>query len=414
MSDTTVHAQNNNGGRPAPPTRGLPLGRIFGISIVADWSVMIVFALVAVSLGAGVFPQWHPDWEPALTWGTALAAAVLFFASILLHELSHAIVGRLNGIVVRRITLFVFGGMAHMEGEPPTPKAEFLMAIVGPLMSLMLGVLSIAVGTALADPAVMSAAARADDPAAALQALGALPTLFLWLGPINLVLGLFNLVPGFPLDGGRVLRAIIWWATGDLSRATRYSSFGGQGVAWLLIGSGMAMAFGLTVPFFGEGFLSGLWLVLIGWFLNNAARASYQQLLVRQSLVGVRVADVMRSHLETVSPEMRLSELVRDYAMASDQRAFPVVHGERLAGIITLRDIRRVPSDRWASTTAGDVMTPLENVSTLAPEEEASEALRLLSEADVEQLAVVEGGRVRGIVRRQDLVRWLTLHTARA
>jgi Zn-dependent protease/CBS domain-containing protein len=413
VSSTQAPGQNGNG-KTTQRLRGVRLGSVFGIEIVADWSVMIVFALVAISLGAGVLPQWHPGWSPVLTWGTALAAGVLFFVSILLHELSHAVVGRLNGVHVGRITLFVFGGMAHMEGEPPTPKAEFLMAVVGPLMSLMLGVLSIAIGTALADPSVMADAARSDDPTTALQALGPAPTLFLWLGPINLVLGLFNLVPGFPLDGGRILRAILWWSTGSMQQATRWSALAGQAVAWTLIASGMAMAFGLEVPLFGEGFLSGLWLVLIGWFLNNAARASYQQLLVRQSLTGVRVADVMRSHLETIAPEMRLSELVRDYAMASDQRAFPVVSADRLIGIVTLRDIRRVPSERWAQTRANDIMTPLESVSTLAPEEEATEALRLLSDADVEQLAVVEEGRVRGIVRRQDLVRWLTMHHARA
>jgi CBS domain-containing protein len=195
-----------------------------------------------------------------------------------------------------------------------------------------------------------------------------------------------------------------------MQKATRWASNAGQGVAWLLIGSGIAMALGVQVPFFGTGALSGMWLVLIGWFLNNAARASYQQVVVRESLAGVRVSDVMRSHLETVAPDLPLSALVREYAMASDQRAFPVVADGHMLGIVSLRDIRRVPSDRWALTTVADVMTPLEDVSTVAPEEEATEALRLLADTEIDQLPVLESGRVRGLVRRQDIARWLSIH----
>lgn len=191
-------------------TTGLRLGRIVDIEIVADWSLLIIFWLISFSLAAGVFPAWHPEWTAALAWGTALAAALLFFVSVLIHELSHALVGRLHGIVVRRITLFMFGGMAQMENEPPTWRAEFAMAIVGPLTSLALGVFFLWLTPFAGGPLDIDP----DDPGATLAALG----------PVNILLALFNLVPGFPLDGGRVLRALLWALTGSLRRATRYAS----------------------------------------------------------------------------------------------------------------------------------------------------------------------------------------------
>src|SRR5690606_13431688 len=211
-----------------------------------------------VNLGVGLIPAWHPDWGAGLVWSVAVLAAVLFFASIALHELAHALVARRYGIPVRRITLFVFGGMAHMESEPPSPKSELLMAAVGPLVSLLVGVVATALGSVLASDAVSR---DGDDPVALARAIGPAATLLLWLGPINVLLGLFNLVPGFPLDGGRVLRAILWWGTGDLVKATRWASGAGRVVAWTLMGFGVLQLFsGLWVQ--------GLWLLLIGWFLN--------------------------------------------------------------------------------------------------------------------------------------------------
>src|SRR3989304_1275370 len=196
---------------------GLRLGRIAGIEIAADWSLLIIFWLIAFTLAVGVFPGWHPDWGAALSWATALAAALLFFASVLVHELSHALVGRAHGIVIRRITLFMFGGMAQMENEPSTWRAEFAMAIVGPLASLALGIPFLGL-------AAISSAPRdidPDKPQETFAALAPLPTLLVWLGPVNIILALFNLVPGFPLDGGRVLRAILWAVTGNLRMAPR-------------------------------------------------------------------------------------------------------------------------------------------------------------------------------------------------
>jgi Zn-dependent protease len=307
-ADRPRAGREEHGAEDAPAIRGVRLGRISGIQIVADWSVIVIFLLVLVSLALGVFPQWHPGWSTALVWGVAFGASVLFFVSILLHELSHALVGRAQGIPVRRITLFIFGGMAHAEKEPPSPKAEFLMAAAGPVTSLVIGFGATFAGVWLAGPAF----AAADDPLLAMQQLGPFATLLLWLGPINILLGIFNLVPGFPLDGGRVLRAILWGITKDLEKATRWASYGGQTVAWLLI------ALGIT-SLLGGGFVQGLWFMLIGWFLLNAAKASYQQTVISESLRGTQVAEVMRRQVTTIPPSISVSALVSDYLMTTDQ-----------------------------------------------------------------------------------------------
>src|SRR5690606_6115772 len=268
---------------------------------------------IAFGLATGVFPLWHPEWPAALAWGTALGAAALFLASVLVHELSHALVGRIGGIEVRRITLFMLGGMAHMEREPPTWRSELAMAAVGPLTSLVLGLAFLWLAGIVAGPLDVDL----DNPREALAQLSPLATLLLWLGPINILLAVFNLVPGFPLDGGRVLRAILWGATGNLRHATRWASLGGQGFAWLLIGAGALMIFGWHFPLLGGGAFGGLWLMLIGWFLNNAALVSYRQLLVKQTLEEVRVARLMQQRVVRIDPDLPVSELVEKHIMAS-------------------------------------------------------------------------------------------------
>lgn len=379
---------------------GIPLGSVGGVRIVADWSLLLIFALVTFQLGAGALPAWHPDWGTGLRWALALAAAVLFFASIVLHELSHALVARMNGIPVHRITLFLFGGMAHMEGEPPSPKAELLMAAVGPLVSLALGVGATALGLALAGPS-LELMARA--PELAYSTLGPIPTLLLWLGPVNVVLALFNLVPGFPLDGGRVLRALLWGATGDLRKATRWASAAGRFFGLTLVALGVFSLLGGNVG-------QGIWLVLIGWFLSSAARAGYQQVVVREALDGVPVSLVMRARVGAVHPALPVDRLVYDYIMTTDQQGFPVVEGDRLVGLVAMEDVRRVPRDEWAQHTVREIMTPGERLVTIDESEPASHALERLARHDVEQVPVVHDGRLIGLVRRQDLMKWLAMN----
>lgn len=385
---------------------GFRIGAVAGIEVFVDWSLLIIFFLITFGLGAGLFPAWHPTWSAGLAWVTALAAAVLFFCSVFVHELSHALVGRAHGITVRRITLFVFGGMAHMENEPRGWRAEFWMAIVGPLTSLLLGAAFLVLAGVLGGTAQFDV----DDPEAAMARLGPLPTLLMWLGPVNIVLGLFNLVPGFPLDGGRVLRAILWGITRDFRKATLWASRGGQAFAWLLIAAGLAMIMGLRVPVFGTGFVGGLWLAFIGWFLNNAALMSYRQVLVREALADVPVARLMRSDVVLVEPDLSLERLMDEHLLGTDQRAFPVMEHHRFLGLACLHDIRQQPRDRWPVTTVRDVMTPADRLTTVTPRQDAAEALDLLSRENVNQLPVLEQQSLVGLLRREDILRWLSVY----
>jgi Zn-dependent protease/CBS domain-containing protein len=387
---------------------GFRFGRIFGIELRIDWGLFIIFWLVAVTLGSGLFPAQHPEWSPLLTWSVALLAATLFFASVLAHEMSHALVARSFGIPVESITLFIFGGVANMKREPDSPKAELAVAAVGPATSIVIGILASTLGSILAGPSV--AAAAVDEALLVTYHAGPLATLLLWLGPVNVILGLFNLVPGFPLDGGRVLRALLWSATKDLRKATLWASKSGQAFGFLLIFLGISMAFGFRAPFLGGGWLNGIWLAFIGWFLNNAAAASYQHVVVvKELLEDVPVTRLMRPNPAAVSPETTIETLVDEFLMATDQRAFPVTVGDRLVGIVCLQDVRKVPRAQWSLTTVGEVMTPREQLSVVTPEESAADAFQKLAGTDFEQLPVVSNGHLEGVVRRRDVMRWLEL-----
>ena len=266
--------------KPAQAERksGFLLARLFGVEVRLDWSLTVIFALVTINLGAGVLPSWHPAWSSTSVWAASFAAAVLFFASLLAHELSHAFVARAQGVPVNRVTLFLFGGVAHLEGEPPSARAEFLIAIGGPLTSLALGLLMTGAGLLGAGPQLaLMDGATFEETLALFSGMSPGVTLLLWLGPLNLMLALFNMVPGFPLDGGRVLRAGLWAATGDLLKATRWASNVGQLVAFGVMGLGLLNAL-------RGNLVGGLWMVFIGWFIRRAARASFQQQLIKQTL----------------------------------------------------------------------------------------------------------------------------------
>jgi Zn-dependent protease/CBS domain-containing protein len=384
---------------------GFKLTRIAGIDVFIDWSLAIIFVLIATTLAMGLFPAWHPDWGPGLAWATAIAAALFFFASVLLHELSHAVVGRRQGVVINRITLFVFGGMAHIEREPQRWRAELWMAAVGPVTSFVLGALFLLAAGLLVDTARFDP----EDPQAFLRALGPLPTLLLWLGQINILLAIFNLVPGFPLDGGRVLRALLWGATGNLRQATQWAAGLGQVFAWVLIATGILMIMGVRVPIFGVG-LGGVWLAFIGWFLYNAAQMSYRQLLTRESLEGIPASRLMQRQFDGVSPRIGVQELVDKHLLASGQRAFPVLERDQLAGMVCLEDVRRIPQEERSTTTVERIMTPASRLHTVSPDGDAYEALALMGERRVNQLPVVKDGRVVGLLRREDVLNWLALH----
>jgi Zn-dependent protease len=406
--------RERNDGRDAPavhtgPTSlGVYVGRVGGVEVRLDWSLIVVFFLITVNLGMGLFPLRHPEWHPALVWGLALLAAVLFFASVLAHELAHALVGRRFGVRMEGITLFLFGGMARMGDEPPTPKAEAIMAIVGPLTSLVIGGLALTLGLATVR------APSSGDVALAWTQLGPLPTLLLWLGPINIFLGVFNLVPAYPLDGGRVLRAILWRTTGDLEKATLWASYVGRAFALLLIFAGVLMLFGRFIPLLGAGPLSGLWLVFLGWFLNHAAIQSYEQVRIRKIFHGLPVARLMRAMGPAVPAASSVERVAERFLDDPSQRCLPVVEGGDFLGLICMSDLKKVSREQWRTRTVEEIMTPASRLAVATPSDDLSEALRKLATQDVDQLPVVERGAVQGVLRRSDVLRWMELQSARA
>jgi Zn-dependent protease/CBS domain-containing protein len=384
---------------------GIRIGRIFGIQIILDYSWIFIFLLVTWSLTSS-FARAHPEWGAWGNLGLAIAGALLFFGSVLIHELAHSLVAIAQGLPVSNITLFMFGGVANIQREPPSPRTEFLITIVGPIASFLLGVLFTLLGGLAGEVGTIMRA-----PETVLARLGPLATMLLWLGSVNLILAAFNLIPGFPLDGGRVLRSALWAASGDLQKATRWASWGGQAVAWLFIVGGVAMAFGTRLPFFGAGLISGLWLIFIGWFLNGAAIQSYQQVMVYDLLEGVPVARLLRTEVPTVAPETPVGTLIQEYLLGTDEHAFPVVEGERLVGLVCLEDVRKVAREAWATTPVRQIMTPAGDLVVTAPEEEVTAALQRLVGLNVSQIPVLQAGRFVGMLRHRDIARWLELQS---
>jgi Zn-dependent protease/predicted transcriptional regulator len=385
---------------------GVRVGKLFGFEISLDVSLLLIFALVLFNLGLGLLPAWHPDWSAPLRWAVATCAALLLFVSILLHELSHALVGRALGTPVSGITLFMFGGMAHLEREPKRASAELWMAIAGPITSLVIGVGASLLGGFLA---ARSVEVLPEDPLLMLRNVGPVATLLLWLGPLNVMLALFNMLPGFPLDGGRVLRALVWWKTGNLKQATLVASTAGLVLSWTMIAAGVSMALGLVLPVLGGGFGQGLWLILIGWFLGHAARASYGSLVATQALEHVAVSDLMWTRPEVATPGQTIRNLIEKQVLHSDQQLFPVVRDGAVIGAVALADIRNVPEHNWDTTPIDLIMKPKGLVPTVSPDTDATKALSLLDDTRTPEIPVVDQDRLLGLVRRQDLLRWLSV-----
>jgi Zn-dependent protease len=388
-------------------SRGLRVGRVSGIQIAIDGSWVFIALLMSWSL-AVAFGRWHPDWTPLTALATAVIATLLFFVSVLLHELAHSLVARRFGIPVERITLFLFGGVSNIERDPPSAWAEFLTAVVGPLTSIVLGLLLGLVGS-LAVPV------RGDvirDASTELAQLTPLQSLLLWLGPINIVVGIFNLIPGFPLDGGRILRAAIWGATGDLHAATRWASAVGQAIGWALVLVGIAIAFGANVPFLGHGVIAGLWLAFIGWFLSSAAAQTWRRQLMREVLEGVPVERLLSPAARSVPGNVDLETLVGEWMMRSGDRAFPILDPSgAFSGLVTFADVRRVPREAWAGTMVREVATPRDKLVSAQSRDDLADAADKLARADVSQLPVLDDdGRLAGMLRRADVLRWLELH----
>jgi Zn-dependent protease len=354
------------------------LTRIWGIPIGLHFSWLIIFGLIMFSLATGFFPAALPGLPLFGITLVALATTLLFFSSVLAHELGHALIALRNAIPVRSITLFIFGGVAQIEKEPESPGAEFRIAAAGPLVSFLLAGLFFALSL-VGGPEFLTVPAG-------------------YLARINLILGLFNLIPGFPLDGGRLLRALIWKLNGNPYRATRIAAVSGQLVAGGFIGLGIFSAF-------TSGLTSGLWLVFIGWFLMNAASSSLAYASVQQRLAGLKVAEAMRREVPFVPSFLPLSSLVQQYVIGRGQRTMLVGDGGAPLGVITLNRISQIGRARWGVTTTAQAMTPIQDLQTVTPETPLKEALELMTRQQIELLPVVVEGQVVGLISQEDVLR---------
>ena len=364
------------------------IGKIAGIEIGVHWSWLFIFVLITWSFADGILEEFF-DWSTGRRWAVGVIIAVIFFVSILLHELSHSLVAKSRGIPVKGITLFVFGGVSNLGREAESAGEEFWIAIVGPLTSLGVGAFFAILWALLQGPAPNVAAIAG------------------YLAFLNAVIAAFNMLPGFPLDGGRVFHSIVWARNRDLLRATRTASKVGEYVAYALMIIGV-------IQFLAFNPIGGVWMILIGLFLRNASSSSYEQMVLETALQGVAAADVARTDYVPVPPTMLVAELVDEHMLAGRGRGYPVMAGEELLGLITLTDIRRLERDQWASTSVYRAMTPFERLHTVAPGEDAMRLLHMMGEADVNQVPVVDGRRLVGIVSRGDILRLIQVRRAMA
>ncbi|MCS7235870.1 MAG: site-2 protease family protein [Armatimonadota bacterium] len=365
-------------------TGAIRIGRMLGITVQVHLTWFLAVWAIAWSLARGVFPQRIPGLPQETYWAMGFAGALLLFASVLVHELGHALAARRFRIPTRSITLFLFGGVAQLAREPERPVQELWVALAGPATSLALAALF----------RILTPSGEA-VPATALMG---------YLAFVNLLLAAFNLLPAFPLDGGRVLRAVLWWFLG-LERATRVATTMGHLTAAAFI------ALGVLAVFTGRP-VDGLWLILIGWFLDQGAGTSYQQMLLRHALRGVRVRDIMTPDPVTLEADLTLEEAVAGYFLPRKHGGYPVVYGDRLLGILTLHDLKQVPREKWATTRVREAMTPIARAHTVRPEAPAYDALARMVQAGVGRLLVLDAdGSLVGILTRSDLLHLIRLRS---
>jgi len=364
------------------------LGKLFGIQFRIHYSWFIIFILITVSFSWQVFPFEYPGWSSALYWVMGTVTSLLFFASVVAHELAHSLVGRVNGIPIKSITLFIFGGVAQMTREAKKPRAELLMALAGPVCSLVIGGLF----------ALLWFLTRNVVPPVAAMSLS--------LAIVNVALAVFNLIPGFPLDGGRVFRSVLWSVTGSYGSSTRIASRVGQGVGLLFITGGVVIIFMQPLDL---SWVNGLWVAFIGGFLLNAASVSYRQVQWREALHGFTVSQAMTAVCPVVSPAITVSQLVQEYVFTGGQHCFLVVDEGELRGVVTLDDIKTVSQQDKDVTQAGEIMTSVDRLKVARPEQDALGVLEQMNGVGVEQMLVISEGRVIGLVTRDSLMALLRL-----
>ena len=366
----------------------ISLGSIYGIKIEINGSWLVVFALITYSLATNYFPQNYPEWTPALMWSFGCLIAVMLLVSILLHELCHSLVSKRLGINVKRITLFIFGGMAEIEKEPDSPAKEFKIALAGPAMSLLLFFsfwLSAILSTLLGIPEYII-------------------VFFSYIAGINLTLAIFNLIPAFPMDGGRVLRALIWQITHNLQKATK-------------ITTGIGRMFGYLLSFIGVlyiiygAFLNGIWLIFIGFFISQSAKSSYQSVMITDLLGKTSVRKFMTEEVVSVDEQLSIQDLVELYFLKYKFVIFPVRRQDEIVGIINITSIQNLSQDSWKSTTVKEVMLPLTDDMIALPEETVADVLNKLFGNEAGRVLVMEQNRLIGIVTRTDVLNYLRIHS---
>lgn len=359
------------------------IARIAGIDIGVHYTWLFAFLIISWSLAQGYFPQSYPSWSRTLYWAAGFLSAILLFISVLIHELAHSLVAQARGLPVSSITLFIFGGVSNLSEEPERPGLEFGMAIVGPLSSLVLSGIFYIVRLPIGQGTFTYA-------------------IFGYLILINLLLAAFNLLPGFPLDGGRVLRAILWKTSGSLVKATNIATAVGRIFGWGFIALGVFI-------FFNTGdFLSAIWIAIIGVFLNSAAEGSRQEVTVREHLSGVKVTQAMEANTETVGPRLSVAELVRDIFLLKRRRAIPVTDGDQIVGMVSITDVRDLPQEQWALTPVERIMTR-GPIHTVTPGDDLATALKLIAQLDLNQVPVLSGGKLVGILSRANVISFLQL-----
>jgi Zn-dependent protease/CBS domain-containing protein len=370
--------------RPRSP-HGLVLGSVSGFEISLDYSWFVIFFLILGTFTGAVFPAYVPGLGERTYLAMGLAGTILFFISLLVHELAHAYVARARGLVVEGITLFIFGGMARTRTEAGRAWDEFIIAVVGPLASFALGLIfygaAIWIDRNTWSPALFGVAGH--------------------LAFLNFALAAFNVLPGFPLDGGRLLRAVVWQITGNLRKATHVTSVTGKALGWLIIAAGVYSVF-IT-----SQLVTGLWVIFIGWFLSNAAAASYEQILLRHVLEGRTAADAMTSEPETVGPDVTLDALVRDYFMRRPYNSFPVTQDGIVIGLITLSQVKQVDHSAWRIRKVADVMTPLAETLIVSPNSPMNEVVERMSENETRRVIVAQEWELKGIITGGDVANWL-------
>ena len=365
------------------------VGRISGIKIGIHYTWLLALVVFTWLLGQSYFPATYPGWQTYSYWIAGFLSTFILFISVLIHELAHSLVARARGLPVSSITLFILGGVSNLAAEPEKPGLEFIMAIAGPASSLVLAGIFWGIWYLMGSQMAFAKA------------------IFGYMALANALLAGFNLLPGFPLDGGRVLRSILWKTTGDLLKATNIATMVGRFFAWLFIALGVFLVFGFNVFGLG-GFLNGLWLVFVGWFLNSASDSSRQEATLREHLTGVLVGRVMEKDVSSVRPDTNIADLVQTAFIQKNKRTIPVTDSDNLVGVVTISDIKGLPQEKWPVTPVSQIMHR-EPIHTVKPEDDLNAAMKLMAQYDLNQIPVLSQGKLVGVLTRADVINYLHL-----